>query len=59
MERLWSKREIQLNRLEKNTTNIFGELQGIAGESLPAIKSLDAGSGENQEDLFAEITKEN
>lgn len=41
MERIWAKREVQISRLEKNTTNIFGELQGIAGESLPSIKSLD------------------
>ncbi len=55
MERLWSKREVQLARLEKNTTNIFGELQGIAGDKLPTIKSLDAGETDDQEDLFAEI----
>lgn len=58
MERLWAKREIQLMRLEKNTTNIFGELQGIAGEGLPSIKSLEAGQEEEQENLFAENLKE-
>lgn len=59
MERLWAKREIQLNRLEKNTTNIFGELQGIAGDKLPTIRSLGAGEADAQEDLFAEISQDN
>ncbi len=61
MERLWAKREVQLSRLEKNTSNIFGELQGIAGESLGTIKSL-AGpedySEETQEELFTETLAE-
>ncbi len=61
MERLWAKREIQLARLEKNTSNIFGELQGIAGENIGSIKALEGPSEtstEPQEELFSERTLE-
>ncbi len=52
MERVWAKRETQLSRLEKNTTNIFGELQGIAGEDLPTIKTLEGPTSDpEQEEL--------
>lgn len=57
-ERMWAKREIQIARLEKNTSNIFGELQGIAGKSLTTIKSLETSQEEPQEQLFAENLEE-
>ncbi len=49
MEKNWAKRETQLSRLEKNTSNLFGELQGIAGPALPAIKLLDGPETEQEE----------
>lgn len=49
MEKNWSKRETQLARLEKNTSNLFGELQGIAGPALPSIKLLDGPESEQEE----------
>ncbi|MDI6766125.1 MAG: DUF2130 domain-containing protein [Bacteroidota bacterium] len=40
MEKLWAKREGQINRVIKNTSGMYGDLQSIAGSSLPEIKML-------------------
>ncbi len=50
MEKNWAKRETQLLRLERNTSKIFGELQGIAGPALPSIKLLDGPETENEQE---------
>lgn len=39
-ERIWKKRETQINRTLSNLTRMYGELQGIMGQALPDIKSL-------------------
>lgn len=41
--RLWKKREIQIKRLMGSVATMYGELQGILGQSLPSIPSLDSG----------------
>ncbi len=41
LQRLWKKKEIQLNRLINNTSFMYGELQGILGSALPTIRGLD------------------
>ncbi len=41
MQRLWKKREKQIERVIASTSGMYGELQGIIGASLPEIKSLD------------------
>ncbi len=40
MQRIWSKREKQLQRALLNTAGLYGDLQGIIGASLPAIEGL-------------------
>lgn len=40
MERIWKKRETQINRMQLNTSRMFGELQGVMGAALPDIKTL-------------------
>lgn len=53
----WAKREKQLDRAVAQTTGMYGDLSGIIGASLPAIKSLippalpgpDGGSGSDLE----------
>ncbi|MEJ7592063.1 MAG: DUF2130 domain-containing protein [Planctomycetaceae bacterium] len=40
MQRIWSKREKQLQRALLNTAGLYGDLQGIVGASLPAIEGL-------------------
>jgi hypothetical protein len=39
-QRAWAKREKQLDRAIAQTAGMYGDLQGIAGASLPAIESL-------------------
>lgn len=58
MERIWARREKQLTLLQRNTAKIFGDLQGIAGEKLPTIKSLQAPTEEPAQNLFAEFDEE-
>lgn len=41
IQRLWNKREKQLERVIKNTVGMWGDLQGIAGANLPKIKALE------------------
>lgn len=40
-QRLWKKREIQIQKTLENISNMYGELQGIMGKSLPEIKMLE------------------
>lgn len=48
MERLWKRRELQIERTLGNISKMYGELQGIMGNALPDIKllSLPGGNGE-------------
>ncbi len=41
MERIWKKREIQIQRLDRSASQMFGEIQGIVGNSLSTIKNLE------------------
>jgi len=43
--KIWSAREIQIQRLTENTAKIYGEIQGIAGNKLPSIEILELESG--------------
>jgi len=39
--RQWSKRETQIDRVMQSTVGMYGDLQGIAGKSLPEIEALE------------------
>jgi hypothetical protein len=41
MQRIWSKREKQLDRAEANTAGLYGDLGGILGTNLPQIANLE------------------
>jgi hypothetical protein len=41
MNKIWSKREKQIERVGYNISGMFGAMQGIMGASLPEIKSLE------------------
>ena len=41
MQRLWKKREKQLERALDNTAGMYGDLQGIVGRSLTAVEGLE------------------
>lgn len=53
MERLWKKRGKEIERVIMSTSGMYGDLQGIVGASLPAIKSLELPSGEEDEETEA------
>ncbi|WP_441252091.1 DUF2130 domain-containing protein [Tardiphaga sp. 71_E8_N1_1] len=52
MNRVWAKREGQIQGVLDSTVGMYGDLQGIAGKALPEIASLDTplleGSGGGQ-----------
>ncbi len=41
MERVWSKREKQIQQVILNIAGMHGDLEGLAGPSLPAVRSLE------------------
>jgi hypothetical protein len=41
MEKQWAKRQIQIDRIIKNTTGMYGELQHLIGTALPEVKQLE------------------
>ncbi len=41
MNRIWAKREKQIDRVITNVACLYGDMQGIIGSSLPEIKSLE------------------
>lgn len=40
-EKIWKEREAQAQRILLSTAGIYGSIQGVAGQSLPAVKGLD------------------
>lgn len=45
MERIWAKREKEIQRMVQNAAGMYGDIQGIIGTSLPDIKTLEMPSG--------------
>jgi len=41
MYKIWAKREKQIERVITNITQMYGDMQGIIGASIPEIKSLE------------------
>ncbi len=54
--RIWNKREKEIEKVIMSTSNMYGDLQGIIGGSLPEISqlSLDEGSGLDELKKLAE-----
>lgn len=48
MQRIWSKREKEIERVIENTSGMYGELQGIIGAALPQVESLELPAGEEE-----------
>ncbi len=55
MEKVWAKREKQIQRVIQNTTGMYGDLQGIAGATLPEIKILELPGAEDTENSDSNI----
>lgn len=46
MQTHWSEREKQIERVIKNTTGLYGDMQGIIGGQIPQIQALELGSSD-------------
>jgi hypothetical protein len=51
MQKIWKKREKEIERVVINTSGMYGDLQGIVGASLPAIQSLELPEGDINDEL--------
>ena len=51
MQRLWAKREVQIERASASMFAMCGELQGIAHESLPELTEIEALALDSEGDL--------
>lgn len=49
MERIWKKRDVQIQRLDRSMSQMFGEIQGIAGAALPSVKGSELLVDANEE----------
>ncbi|MBA7465437.1 hypothetical protein ES707_00605 [subsurface metagenome] len=50
MQKVWAKREKQIERIVSNMVGMRGDLEGIAGAALPAIKILELPSMESKDE---------
>lgn len=41
IQRIWEKREKQIERIISSTAGMYGDLEGLAGQSIPSIKALE------------------
>ncbi len=51
MQRIWSKREKELERIIGNTAMLYGDMQGIMGANLQTIEYLELGAGDSSESV--------
>ena len=51
MQKIWAKREKELDRVITSTTSMYGELQGIMGAKLERIERLELEGGEGEGEL--------
>ncbi len=54
MNKLWAKREKEIERVVLNTSGMYGDLQGLIGASLPTIQSLELPAGDDSIDVEEE-----
>lgn len=58
LTRIWAKREKELEKVVLSTSNMYGDLQGIIGASLPAIEQLELlGDGHTELEKLASDTE--
>lgn len=46
MMKIWAKREKQIDRVTANTTGMYGDMHGIIGTTMPEIRALELGPGD-------------
>ncbi len=49
MNRIWSEREKQLDKVLLNTTSMYGSIKGIAGSAIESIEQLELPGGEDMD----------
>lgn len=49
MQKIWSKREKQIEKVLGSTSGMYGDLQGIIGSTLPEIRQLELDAGVEEE----------
>ena len=54
MQRLWAKRERQLERALRSTAGLYGDMEGIVGATLPEIEQLALPDADVEGDAAAE-----
>lgn len=52
MNRMWSQREKQIQKVILNTVNMYGSIKGIAGNAVQDVKQLELDGGEANNELF-------
>jgi len=57
-QRMWAKREKQLERATAQTTGMYGDLSGIIGANLPAIESLAHPGLARPDDMTETVTNQ-
>lgn len=45
MQRIWAQREKQIQKVLLNTSNMYGNIKGIAGSAIQDVKQLELGNG--------------
>ncbi|MDD2871120.1 MAG: DUF2130 domain-containing protein [Candidatus Gracilibacteria bacterium] len=50
MEKIWKRREKELERASLSTTMMYGELEGLMGQALPGAEMLELGAGDDDLD---------
>lgn len=54
MQRIWNKREKELERIIGNTAMLYGDMQGIMGANLQSIEYLELAPGDQEDDNTSE-----
>lgn len=49
LQRIWNKREKEIERVITNTSGMYGDLQGLVGASLESIRALELPEGFDEE----------
>lgn len=50
-QKIWAKRDKQIQRILDNTVGMYGDMQGIIGASLPEIKGLEPSEENSQDEI--------
>lgn len=48
MASIWKKREKQIDKVLRNTSDMYSSIRGIAGNAIPAVKHLELPGAENE-----------